>query len=461
MCRFGRFGDNTTGGIATFVVAASDTDAKSKARADYACDGIDDDVQINAAITALPIIGGRVVLLSGKFKIGATINLRPMVTLEGIQLGADASDSADSFGTAIILQDNVDSSMLIFNQTNAASYGARGFVRIKHLQLDGNSGNQSSGHGLHFYSTGGGVAMMDCVFEDVYVRNCKQNGFHIVGNGTVHAWGCYFYNCLSETNLGMGFYGELKQCYLNSCFFAYNGEEGIKLNVSTITTLTNIHSYLNVKHGFYIYACNDSILSGCISRDNASANGANHNYWIRGNDRVIVSNCISTDTPHKTTHGFLLDNTTGIVNNNQSYGSAHGCAVVNYSANRFDDLRMYGNVFLGRTSNTTDGACDTRLINKTHTIVDGDATPDVEAGIGGINVFVTSSNTAPTEITDLDNPVPNQIIILVGGSNSNSSTITDSGNFALSAGWTAGLNKTLTLWVRADNDYVELGRADN
>ena len=54
---------------ATLVVAASDSPTKSKAQADYVCDGTADDVQIQAAIDALPAAGGTVKLSEGTFTI--------------------------------------------------------------------------------------------------------------------------------------------------------------------------------------------------------------------------------------------------------------------------------------------------------------------------------------------------------------------------------------------------------
>lgn len=86
-----------------------------------------------------------------------------------------------------------------------------------------------------------------------------------------------------------------------------------------------------------------------------------------------------------------------------------------------------------------------------------DTTPDVSGG----NIFVTSANGDATAITDLDSPVVGQIIYIIGGSATNSSTIGDAGNFALSAAWTASLDDVLILFIQADNDYIEIGRADN
>lgn len=94
----------------------------------------------------------------------------------------------------------------------------------------------------------------------------------------------------------------------------------------------------------------------------------------------------------------------------------------------------------------------------TFTILPDDTTPDVS---GGKNFFITSANTGATAITDLDNSVVGQVIYIIGGSNTNSSTVGDSGNFALSGAWTAGLDDVLILYVQADNDYIELGQVDN
>lgn len=51
---------------------------------DYLCDGTDDQVEINAAIQALPSGGGEIVILDGTYNINATINIRiDNVTLSG------------------------------------------------------------------------------------------------------------------------------------------------------------------------------------------------------------------------------------------------------------------------------------------------------------------------------------------------------------------------------------------
>lgn len=64
---------NIIAGPVLFVAASDATDAETR-NADYVCDGTDDDVQIQAAIDALPADGGIVRLSTGTFTIGAAID---------------------------------------------------------------------------------------------------------------------------------------------------------------------------------------------------------------------------------------------------------------------------------------------------------------------------------------------------------------------------------------------------
>jgi len=70
---------------ATLIVAAGNASPRSKLGADYVCDGTADEVEINAAIAALPASGGRVMLSEGAFNISGTgqITLASKLVLEG------------------------------------------------------------------------------------------------------------------------------------------------------------------------------------------------------------------------------------------------------------------------------------------------------------------------------------------------------------------------------------------
>ena len=75
---------------ATLVVAAQDSSARAKKQADYLCDGESDQQEINAAIQALPEVGGTVLLMEGTYDIrkiagtlGGVLIQRSHVTLAG------------------------------------------------------------------------------------------------------------------------------------------------------------------------------------------------------------------------------------------------------------------------------------------------------------------------------------------------------------------------------------------
>src|SRR5690606_17909579 len=57
-----------------FVVGTS-TSGWTEKDCDYLCDGTNDQVEINNAITALPVTGGEIVILDGTYNITATINV--------------------------------------------------------------------------------------------------------------------------------------------------------------------------------------------------------------------------------------------------------------------------------------------------------------------------------------------------------------------------------------------------
>jgi len=67
---------------ATLTVAASDSTKLLKTQADYVCDGVDDQVEIQAALAALPD-GGTVILSDGTFNCAGVITPAAGTTLKG------------------------------------------------------------------------------------------------------------------------------------------------------------------------------------------------------------------------------------------------------------------------------------------------------------------------------------------------------------------------------------------
>jgi hypothetical protein len=83
-----------------------------------------------------------------------------------------------------------------------------------------------------------------------------------------------------------------------------------------------------------------------------------------------------------------------------------------------------------------------------------DTTPDVSTG----TVFITSVNTVPTAITTFDNAVEGTPFTVYGGSDTNASTIADSGNFDLVSAMTLGAGTYIVLQLMADAKFYEISR---
>ena len=90
------------------------------------------------------------------------------------------------------------------------------------------------------------------------------------------------------------------------------------------------------------------------------------------------------------------------------------------------------------------------------------AADDVTPTVANVNVLKIGANTTATAITQLDDALSGQMMILIGTSASNSSTIADGGNFKLNGStWTASVDETLVLYTTDGTTWIELSRSAN
>jgi hypothetical protein len=89
--------------------------------------------------------------------------------------------------------------------------------------------------------------------------------------------------------------------------------------------------------------------------------------------------------------------------------------------------------------------------------VSDDTTPSV----AGARYLATPANTVPTELTQLDGASAYQIVTIIVTSATNPPTITDGGNFSLSASWSPGIGDTITLMTTDSSAWFEISRSDN
>lgn len=143
---------------ATVVVAASDS--LNKAAANYVCDGVADNVEIQAAIDAVPVGGGEVVLLDGNYNIAATLNLnKSNLKLKGT-----------GFNTVLFLVANTNAAILTITVSN---------VVVSSLTTDGNKDNQVNTNHCIYISGANQVKVNKC-----QVKNSSKTGIYVVWTST-------------------------------------------------------------------------------------------------------------------------------------------------------------------------------------------------------------------------------------------------------------------------------------
>jgi len=261
---------------ATYVVAASNSEHRYDV--DFKCDGVADDVTIEAAIAALPATGGRVLLLDGQYNITGDIHMTALsnITLEG---QGDA--------TVILKAAN----------TNAIAIEDCHYIRIKNLKIDGDS--TYTGYGIDIYSNLGvlmeGHRVEGCTIVDLVganstgiyvtytndakiinnkVENCEKVGLWIDDtiNSLVH--GNLVKSC-DEQGIKVREFTYPDQHIIisnNTCLDngASGALSGIDLRSINYAVIANNICNGNTEHGIYVLSGSYATITGNSCYDNDS-----------------------------------------------------------------------------------------------------------------------------------------------------------------------------------------------
>lgn len=415
------------------------------------------------AIKSLPSTGGMVYLVAGTYRCNSSITF-PINTgkienirIQGESSGLAAGGATETFGTRIdsyidggilfdLLTDNPSCNNIQFRdfecydrEATGTNYGIRAYIFSAGCIVE-NVGFKLFTTAIEitnhcYYSKFDGVSSLYSRSYGIYIRNCNGVLFNRIIVNAGSSKGLYLY--ASATHL--------RQVTILNSYFEGNADCGVEITTAA---------------GYLGYSVN---VIGCYIENNAlKYSGANVDSPIISG--TIQGNYFAGTVSVSITLGYakniLIQGNTA-----HSYLSSR-CIYSTYCS----ECTFINNIYHSSAGLNLDVPSDNyfiepelskaklpKLVSKVITITDGDATPDVSDG----NIFITSSNTAACEITDLDNPTVGQIVTLIGGSDTNSSTITDGGNFKLSAGMTLGLDDSITLFVKADNNYIELSRSTN
>lgn len=284
---------------ATIVVAASN--AKDKDNADYVCDGVADEAEIEAAIAALPASGGLVQLSEGTFYISTPIDvLKSNVTIAGMGTGL----------TNLFLVNGANCNVIVVGN-GALSLSN---VCIRDLTIDGNRANQTAGGiGIYFYGA-----------SDYILYDCSVINVHGVNNynGTLRADYCHravIIGCWSVNDRLAGF--QYRYCQYSVIFLCVSVSAG--------------------SYGYYFLGCNYCVLGSCVGK----AAGTYGFYGASINDCNVVGCNFSAGG-----YGISVNGYRNAVVGNVCYGgsyqgiylvSAYDCVVDGNSVNGYGGSGIY------------------------------------------------------------------------------------------------------------------------
>jgi hypothetical protein len=131
------------------TVAASDTDDSTKMFADYVCDGVKDEYEINSALEQLSN-GGKIYLFAGTYNCTGIIHIiNPGITLCG-----------DGYASHIV-SSGVTDAIIVFGN----------YTVIKDLRIDFTTDDTSENNGAVFFNSTGGNYSRWCKMENIIINS--------------------------------------------------------------------------------------------------------------------------------------------------------------------------------------------------------------------------------------------------------------------------------------------------
>jgi hypothetical protein len=236
-------------------------------KADYICDGTDDDIQIQAAIDALGTSGGTIYLKKGTYNIGNTISIaQHNISLLGSGIRA----------TILKLHNSKNKTVLSINKSNQAI----NYIEVGRMSIDGNRANNTSGRGLELY---GGWR---CNLHDLQILETAGKGLNLIGTSTYKGllntlYNIYIYRAgLEGLNIEYQY-----DSYYHNIYIEASGNEGILEQNATSNVYIRCHCYNSGQHGIRLTSAQYSSLIHCLGETSQKAG-----IKISGS-RCNISNC--------------------------------------------------------------------------------------------------------------------------------------------------------------------------
>jgi hypothetical protein len=352
---------------ATLIIAASDSLHRNMA--DYVCDQIADDIEINQALNALPAEGGRVILLEGQYLLAAPIIIPDHdICLEG-----------QSWATFI-------NGNNLATGNHAIQLTSKSNCHLKNFSIRTNAGGGNTCHCI-FAEDG----CYDLRIDNIYFEDSDSDAIHIEGTSTSRI---KIFNCFIEGADDHGIH-VTPDALDNSFSFQIFKNHIQSAGFNGIHFSTCSGHYYHLIEGNYVANCDNGIVGAEYLMESAIVN----NYCRSNtNDGILLdANC---DNNH-------IDN--NYCNDNGGYGI--NIAAASCSENRILNNKLIGNV----TGAIQELGTDTQLPHIFASVPNPDA-------LLGTHAVVTLTDGAEENVvfefyvpSDFQEMVRAQVFIVPGG----------------------------------------------
>lgn len=294
--------------VCRFVVGTS-VSGWTEDDCDYLCDGTDDQVEINAAIQALPSGGGEIVILDGTYNITATIAMNK----DNVKLSGN--------GNATVLKrmwsSSVEEGIITITAIN-------GGCCVKNFYIDGNKKNSNN-----YYDNGICVSSSNHNILTENICNNNDNGVMLYDNSF---YNMVIGNSFNENNsYGILLYTSCNFNHLVANFLRKNNSGSIGLENSSANTITGNTCIDNNNFNISLINAQSNAITG-----NTCSKCYNGVYLVDSIKNTIAGNLITNSN----TGIFLSSCDTNNITGNtiiRNYGSSSDYTSTQYT------IRLNGN----------------------------------------------------------------------------------------------------------------------